>query len=277
MPPITEEELLSSLTLEAQARLGVDGRFRMVHPSRVDDRAIIDSARAVALAETFLHTFGKYSLGRYELLHGAPIDLESLGVGRIYFAESPHITLPEGTDGPLERALGPYFVVHFYQDDDPAVTVSVSALATDLNADGNGPIFPRHRTAGHEFASSGIPLGALSTPEEAAVNTARRTGRQVSEAPALVLRGWAGPDLARWRLRLDMPREVRDESSTRFMASELYLDDSRNLFFPHLSQPARSFDRDVHKRGVGRVNVTADRRPGFPVSYISVEATEGNR
>lgn len=201
----------SRLLVGAAARaLQPNGRFALVGAPIGE----LTEAAAVSLASAYLHDYARIALTRYEADAGRSINLAALRpCPRAYYATSAY---ESGADLPthLARHLGPHWLVSFCDGSTPVVSVSLSALATDLRTQSGITQLPDPRAG--DFLDVGIPggIGVPPTPEDAVMAAVELLGARVTSVPELVQLGPSySAQLARWRLTLERPVRVRGKRS----------------------------------------------------------------
>jgi hypothetical protein len=195
---VKQVDLSDLLAPEALAVLGPDGLFPKTAPHHSHFDMILEE-EAVNLAMAWVRSFGPYNRHQLERQRGGPIDFDRLRpAGRVTVAETPWQALPREIPMPLQKHLGAYFLVTLEEGERAAVTVAVSALATDWQVEGTRLI--REGTGepyGNEFRWVGVTpdgqWGNPRPPEDAALMVARATGarlrrlRSSSERPRTTL------------------------------------------------------------------------------------------
>lgn len=156
-----------------------------------------------------------------ERTHGAAINFKALkSCGRALYARSAFNAPPQSIPGPYRRVHGPWWLLTYCDaGGSPAVSVAVSAWATELTMQAGKLHFPR--ISGTEIVAVGIPLGHVGefpmSPEAAVALGAQQMGRRVSKVPELItpLSSEGPPQFARWHLTLEAPTTVRTSSGAR--------------------------------------------------------------
>ncbi|CAA9319781.1 MAG: hypothetical protein AVDCRST_MAG68-1887 [uncultured Gemmatimonadetes bacterium] len=273
------------VTGAAAAALDLDGRFTLAAPIAPTERGIIPPERALALASSYVLSFGPVFRPSWEKERGRSIDLSSLKPdGRAFYASTPYGAFPDGFHPGFSTAFGPYYIVRMMSAGRPAVLVAVAAYATAVRIDAEGKI-DRPVQSGSEFVSQGVPLDSMrpslssfASPEEAVVRAGRLTGARISTVPELVRVGFPlGPFSSLWRVTLDRPVTVTAAQSGRTMeVQELFLgsEPGRRLMVPTGSQPtalaidALRIGPDGEEMGIEKVRVSI--RPGHAVVFEEV-------
>jgi hypothetical protein len=118
---------------------------------------------------------------------------------------------------PLQKGIGPFWLVKLCGSDGPELTVAVSAYSTDLGLrPDRGIDFPA--ISGGDFFAESIPAlrihDDLLSAEAAVVLVATLSGRRVANVPDLVMPFFrdGSPVDARWHLHLDAPAKLRVSS-----------------------------------------------------------------
>lgn len=141
----------------AAASLDRSGHFILAPPAAPGLKPITPSETAISLAQALLRLVtgpkaaplfpGGISVrDQLELQRGGPIDFSTLvPARRILFAESPYAPVPDSIPAPVQKYLGPFFLVTFLDRSDPAVVIASSAYNTDLAIEGGRLVFPALR------------------------------------------------------------------------------------------------------------------------------------
>lgn len=243
---VTSDEVRSAVVGSAAIAIGPDGRFgaRQLSLAR---RGELSGPQAATFATAWLHRHARMIHTMLQRQHGATFDLRQLSAcGRPLYARSSIEAPPADIPAPFRRTYGPWWLITFCKEETvPAVSVAVSAWATELRIVNDRLRFPR--VSGNEFVAMGIPLGHRgefpTRPEEAVVRAAKVTGKRVAAVPELVLplKTQGLPQNAAWRLTLDRPTRVRTPSGNR---SSIYAVVARpetggtGVFVPAAEQPA---------------------------------------
>ena len=204
---------------EAAARVDAAGLFVMSAKAVDAKRPSLTEANARRLAAIYARDYGPIMRATLEGHRRAAIDFSKLSAcGRTFYAESSLPDLPDAVPAGLRRANGPYWLVTLCEIGVPAVSVSVSAFATDIHVVNDKLVYPLD--SGSEFWIIGIPpaLQALPLPPEEAVRAAvAATGTPVNQVPVLVapVLGDGVPQMARWRVSFERPVKARGVKSGR--------------------------------------------------------------
>lgn len=200
--PVSPGRLATMLT--GNARLTASGEIQVSGPI-LTSRPQIAASRADSLAQWWARTRAAMARPMLERQHGAALNIPALHVcGRTYFARSAFDPLPISLPDYAQRSFGPYWIVTICDDAEPAISLAVSAYATDLTLANGRVDFPK--VSGEEFKWVGIPVGSSGLPlppEEAVATMFAQTHRRVAADPELVILGHSIPQLARWHLHLD--------------------------------------------------------------------------
>jgi len=171
---------------------------------------MITEEDASELALGWVKRFGPYNLNGLERQHRSSIDLGALEViGRVVVAETPWAPIPSNVPMPLQKHLGPYYLVTLGNGGIPAITVAVSAYSTDWEVVEGRAVRGRvGRPYGNEFRWVGVTpdgkWGNPRSPEGVAVSVAEISQARVAEAPIFVRRAPDYVPLAGyWRVKLD--------------------------------------------------------------------------
>mgnify|MGYP001596594024 CR=1 FL=1 len=223
-PGRTETISLSeAVTPKVAAGLSLEGRFD-VAVSANEPGIEITPARAAELALAFAQQYAPYSRSLFEKAAGRRLDFQKLlADGRVFYAQSPYDELDARYSKPMQKAAGGYYIVNLLQDGQPALSVAVSAKASDVEIRGGRLLFPRHN--GNEFLALGVRRGNREfpiAPELAAVRAAEQSGAKVAAAPTLIMPafGTFAPHYARWRIPLDRPVATISGESVSVVYSE---------------------------------------------------------
>ena len=180
------------------------------------DQITPETARAQAVVAARM--FGPGLRSYLESGHGAAIDLNSLRATRVYYGTSAYDqTIPSDFRLGMRKLLGPYYFVVLSADDEPAVSVAVSAYNTNIRVEG-GTLHYLTVEAGHDFRLKGIKRGEIDglplSPERAVQIASTATGVRVAGPPRLQLNTALHiPQAAWWRMPLDRAVPVRDAQS----------------------------------------------------------------
>ncbi len=192
------------------ARVSSTGEIEVAGPIPTQQTQI-NASRADSLAQVWARVFAAMARPSLERQHGTRINFPALLVcGRTFFARSPFQPLPTSIPDAVQRSFGPYWLVTLCDGSGPAISLAVSAYATDISLAGGTLHFPQF--SGEEFKWVGIPAGSAGLPlppEDAVAAEFTQTGRRVAATPELVISGRSSPQLARWHLRLDSAASVR--------------------------------------------------------------------
>jgi hypothetical protein len=220
---VTREALVQALTPELGAVVSSDGFLPM---SSVENtgRAQISAIAAAALAVGVAKYNLPYNNTVLENQRGGAIDYQRLSSCRpASYVTTPFeriaVDNPSAAAHPLQKALGPFWLVTLCARGTPQLTVGVSAYSTDLGLGPNGEVlFPP--IGGNDFVAEGIPQARpgdeLPSAEAAVVLAATATNRRVAALPELLLPFYTEetPSGARWHLRLDSPARVETPNGT---------------------------------------------------------------
>jgi hypothetical protein len=228
MAPPSSHETAMSVTGTAASALGADGKFHLVSLPTFSSTEISD-ARARELAEVWAHEFGPHLKSYLETQHGAAIRYDALAsCGRTLYARSAFLPVSDKVPAPYARPYGSWWLVTLCEAGGlPAVSVAVSALATELSVVNGNLRFPM--MAGNEFFPIGIPAGSVGefpvSPETATALAAQQTGRRTTLVPELVMpvNTDGPPQAARWRLTLESPANVRTAALGALSTRELFV------------------------------------------------------
>lgn len=204
---VPQGPLAQAVTGAAASAVGPEGRFHDDLFSR-SEPGELTAAAAQQLAIAWVKDFAPILSGFLEMGRGAPIHIRELTpCHRALYA---HAAFERPTaPAPLvsRRPYGAWWLVTLCERNVPAVSLAVSALATDLRLLDGRIVFPS--IYGSEFFGIGIPAGHVgefpASPEAAAGIVAARTGRLVTRVPQLVVGvpDDGPPQAARWRVELD--------------------------------------------------------------------------
>lgn len=240
-PEVTRAHLLEAVTAEVAESVGPDGKFQL-EPNLNTGRAQISGTYAgdlaVALAKHNLPYLNEY----YDSQRGGRISYQNLSVcGQPMHAESPFQRLEVddvSTDAhPLQKALGPFWLVTLCAGGGSQMKIAVSAYSTSLNIGSKGEIiFPA--VGGNDFIAEGVPIDesteALPSAEAAAVLVANMTGRRIASIPRLLVPYYQddSPLGARWQLRLNGVAHLRTLDNQSLEATEVYVSRVRETHRP---------------------------------------------
>jgi hypothetical protein len=240
-PDVTREQVLEAVTPEVAQSVGPDGKFQL-EPRPNTGRAQISDTYAgdlaVALAKHNLPYLNEYFDGQ----RGKRISYQKLSAcGQPIYAESPFQRLEiddVSMDAhPLQKALGPFWLVTLCVASEPQMKIAVSAYSTSLYIGSNGEIvFPA--VGGNDFIAEGVPIDestdALPSAEAAVVLVANMTGRRITSIPRLIVPYYEddSPLGARWQLRLDGVAHLRTPDNQKLEATELYVSRIRETHRP---------------------------------------------
>ena len=203
---------------DAARSLGADGKF-VLPDSLIHPRSELREEGAKRLATMYAHTFGRFLVSSWQGAHRGEINYASLQpCGRAIYARNAYSRLPDDVSVIAQRTFGPHWIVAMCdRGDQPAVVITFSSLATELE-DSSDSV----RIAGYsqtDFRSHGIPIGStgrlLFSPEGAAEEAHRLSGRRVTSVPDLVLTPMPdAPALVRWKVALEEPIQVKATTNT---------------------------------------------------------------
>lgn len=265
-----------------ESELSTDGLFRLPAGDAAAGTGTITYARAEDLAVAWVRTVGPTATF-VSTQHGHPIDWASLVLSRrsVMLAETA-AAYEQVEFEPLARHVGPRYHIRFFDEHGPAVTLGVSALATNLEIDDGILVFPP--STGGEFFVAGLAMGSVLAvppdPETAVVRALRGTKARLTAVPRLLhpLDG-KGPPVARWELRLDREVEVVADlgilrSEVLYVRAEVAADGARSLVLevPASTQPT-TLTRLVPDSDEPTVIYLAS---DTPTQFVSVELTVAN-
>ena len=210
--PVSTASLATMLT--EGARLNRSGEIQVAGPVATW-LPQITLGRADSLAQGWVRAFASMDRSLLERQRSAPIHVPALRVcGRTLFARSAFDPLPSTLPAYIQRSFGPYWMVTLCDGQAPAVSLAVSAYATELTL-ANGEVRFPIPSIGEDFKWMGIPVGSPGLPlppEEAVATMFAQISRRVAAAPVLVIPGNSIPQLARWHLRLDSTASFRTKN-----------------------------------------------------------------
>jgi len=225
---VSRDLLRSLVAPSVAAKLDRNGLFELPVPSPTDDYPEVTPAQVNELATAWIKEFAPRARPRLEQQHGSGINVHALSIcGRTLYARSPYSTVPSSVPLPYRRAFGPwYFVTICDQGGAPAVSLAVSAWATDLQVENGRIRFPSF--GGSEFFALGIPAGhhgEFPATPESAVALAGQSGRIITAIPELVMQPTTAgpPQAARWHVTFDGSVSVRGVRSGLTQAKDLYI------------------------------------------------------
>jgi len=300
---VSRDALLQALTPEAALGISQDGRLQLAAPPSTG-RAQITGEKAGALALGMARFNAPYNNSYYEARRGGPISYGKLRVCEPpLYAASPFERLdiddPASAAHPLQKALGPVWLVRLCAGEDPQMNVAVAAYSTDLELNKDGSIdFPA--IGGNDFFAEAIPIGhiadELPSAESAVVLAATSTGRRVSGVPELVAPFYRSDDPleSRWHLRLESPVRVRTSIGTFVESSDVYVSRVREtnrpgsiswsadavqpasadvLFVPTL-RVGENWSDYLTRRRAGTRTLHAARRVDMPIKFTAAVITQ---
>jgi hypothetical protein len=195
--------------------LSVDPTGSVTHPITAD--------RAQLLAQAWIKTIAPHVRSYLERGHGGPVMAEALApCGQPLYAQSSY-TNSEPINPAIQRILGDWWLVGLCQAGQMAVSLAVSASASDLEIHDGGLVYPESG-GGNEFVPLGVPQsweGAVPlTPEHAVAEAVAATGMRVAQVPDLIAppTHLALPQRAVWRMKLEGPASVRGLVSGRSLS-----------------------------------------------------------
>lgn len=185
----------------AAAALRADGTFERVDPSEFGGLPIISKSQAAILARAYVGQYG-WLEATWSQIHGAPVVAKSLApCGSVQFVSSPYEPITVAVSQTTRKLYGPRLWVTMCSPTSvPQLLVAVSALATDVQLSSNGGLIaaPDHQVT---FVATPLPAGwtVPLSAEEAAIATARISGRRVASVPiARAVEGVEGAVVAAW-------------------------------------------------------------------------------
>lgn len=228
MPPQydTNAGLGAYVTPTLASNITTIGVFRTAEPSWAL-QPMLTVSEAGELARVFARDFGPHYRRELERQRGGTIDFDRLTVSsNPIVANSAYESLPSNTFAPFAKAAGPYYIFILEHQGVPVLSVSVSALATDVYIAGGKLVFPKAH--GNEFRLSGIPAVRPTAlpirPETAVQIAARAAGAKVRSMPTFIRRGfdWS-PDIGYWRIELDRSSRFTTASGETISTSVVYV------------------------------------------------------
>jgi hypothetical protein len=259
----------SWVTATVAAQLDDEGRFVLAAapPGELSEQ------QAVALASSYARFAGRWLSKTWEQDRGGSIDTEKLAAcSRAYYASSAFAPLVATASRSTRQFLGGKWLVSMCATDGtPAVSIAVSSLATELRvADGRivGP-------GGGQFTSAGIPRflsGVPISPEEAAAIASKASGGRVAAIPELVLAGPPfPPQLAKWRIKLDAPVQVRGmTSSLTRQTDELYVGFGDSWAWTGVQTGSSTLIPTLYRDAEAGAEIPLSLRAGYPIAFERV-------
>ena len=297
LPVITRAQLLEAMTVEASALITADGKLELAPPIETG-RAQISGEQATRLAVSVARFNLPYSASVWDAQRGKPISYGKLvACGDPRYAESPFERLaiddPVTAAHPLQKGLGPFWLVKLCAGGDPQMNVAVSAYSTDLSINAEGAIrFPA--IGGGDFLPEGISASAqadeLPSPEAAVVLAAGLTRQRVAAAPRLILPFFKDDSQfgARWYLELDHPARLTKATGEIVETSQIYISRIRRTRSPNsrqwlaeteqpdfvevtfvpLGELGETMEEVQARREAGTRVLHANRRSEIPIRFI---------
>lgn len=188
----------------------------------------ITEERARALAVAFVADFGAQFQPYWERRRGKKVTLSSLRPAeRALYASSRY---GAGADLPtyVRKEYGAWYIVHFYEGDEPAVKVAVSALNSDIAIIDGHLRFPLLR--GSDFFSTGTPVSTLAkqaaSAEAASELVSNTLDADVKEGATFILPPRpSAPTQAFWKVELTRSVRVATErDQPAVLTREVYVD-----------------------------------------------------
>jgi len=299
---VTREALLAALTPELASIVGADGRIKLGPPVNTGHEQI-SAEKAGALAVGMARFNAPSNNAYYETRRGGAIAYQKLSLcSPPLYAATPFEWLdvddPNVTVHPLQKAVGPIWLVTLCADGDPEMDVAVAAYSTDLGLNSDGSVdFPP--IGGNDFFSEAIPIGRftdeLPSAEAAVVFAATSTGRRVAAVPELVATFYRYDDPleSRWHLRLDGPAHIQSAAGTVVESSDIYISRIRTtnrpgsrvwsadpvqppevdvVFFPTL-RVGENFNDYLIRQQAGLRTLHPQRLPNMPISFTGGSPT----
>lgn len=252
-----------ALTPQLAAILRADGTLPIASEHQVGSE--ITPSRATELAVAFLREYGKYDRSVMEKVLGFQLRFDDLVPSeRVFFAHSPYGEIDPRYSKPTAKAFGPYYLVSLMQDGVPAISIAVSAKASDLGMKGGKIVAPRRR--GNEFHWLAIPqhVEFPITPERAVRIVSAETGALIASMPTLVaaIATREYPQYSRGRMILNKPVTVTLVDGSFALTDTVYVDWNGRL----LVRAARDQQADVARLrlAAGRADSEDVRLPTRP-------------
>lgn len=250
-----------------EAARNLDGHGRFVLPGGEADE--LTKARAIDLATAYVRVGARWIGDTWERDRGARIDFGKLSAcSRVYYAKSA-LDLRGRGSASLRQFAGSKWLVSFCSPNGTEVlSIAVSAESTDLQVV-DGHIVG---VGGMQFTSAGLPTTLAAVPlgpEDAVRIVAAATGQRVTDVPELVLPPSPyPPQLAKWRVRLEAPVQMRGaRSGVRRATREVYIgfgETWKSSEFQLGNRDAAS--RELSDAAAG-ARVTIPVLPGYPTSF----------
>ena len=233
IPEPTRERLLESVTPDVALAVGGDGRFQLVSPVNTG-RPQITGQQAADLAMAVAKFNISTNPSRVNEERGAIISF-----ARLFPCQAPlyaaaafqRLEIDDATQAahPLQKGIGPFWLVRLCGSDGPELNIAVSAYSTDLGIRPDGGVeFPA--IGGGDFLAQGIPAlrekDELPSAESAVVLVAGLSGRLIAAVPELItpfFRNGEVPQDARWHLHLDAPTKLRTTAGQLLETQEVYV------------------------------------------------------
>jgi hypothetical protein len=250
-----------------------------VKPSLSDSTLSAAQASAFALGMTRQLSTSPTFRGLFEGGHGAAIDFDHLGADpRVEFADCPYLETPSTWPGYRRRPAAPVYLIRILSNGEPALSVSVSVLATDVSIVA-GQVIAKADTTGGEFFYSATPIVAGPGwhspigPEQAVALVAQASGARIAAVPTLLK-----PEriysiaFARWHLVLDRAVTFRSVTTGALSSTnEVYVGvptaenarsfDSPVMYVPSANQP---------QEDLWEVEYPQPIKPGVPTTFDQV-------
>lgn len=221
----------AAVTGPAADAIAPNGQIQLAAPPSGGEERELTAAEAVAFASAWTRDYAPMSRQWLEETHGGSINFQRLqACGRPLYARSGVKPAPNTVPEPFRRISGPWWLVTLCNAGSPALSVAVSAWATDLTFVRGKLHFPL--VSGSEVFGVGISAGHVGeypiSPEAAIEIAAAQTGKRVSGVPELItpLPRDGPPQLARWRMTLEAASLVHTNSGNR-STSELFVHPTR--------------------------------------------------
>jgi hypothetical protein len=222
--------LESAITSQLASSLSAGGELPIPIDNQSDTEISADFATQLATA--CVRTFGPFNRDVFEKVTGFAIRFDELVPGsRVFLSHTPFEDISNRYIRAYAKALGSYYLITFSQAGSPAVSVAVSARASDLRLIDGRIVFPLEY--GNEFVMLAIPRGIEYpiTPERAVRLASESSGRLVTESPVLVAKvaDRFAPQYSNWRVILNAPLQVQAAGEPPVFADTVYVDWRGNL------------------------------------------------
>jgi len=287
--------LLESVTPDVALAVGADGRFQVVSPVNTG-RPQIAAQQAAELGVAVAKFNYSTNPSRLNEERGATISF-----ARLFPCQAPlyaaaafqRLEIDDATQAahPLQKGIGPFWLVRLCGSDGPELNIAVSAYSTDLGIRPDGGV-EVPAIGGGDFFAQGIRAlrqkDELPSAEAAVVLVAGLSRRLVAAVPELITPFFrnGAPQDARWHLHLDAPTKLRTSAGQLLETQEVYVSrlrtggsrmwvadsvqpDFRDVLFVPMTFVGEKYEDYLKRESAETRTVHAVRLSNMPINFTA--------